>query len=141
MFEQKYKQYKQYKQFYLNLNYKNNKYSKKCNSFVIDYNLYTTSGLHIKDKQINTIFYNFDNHPRFYKPDKLNNATFCINNSELIKYIFTKNIVEKYNYNKEGIDEILLINAWNEWGEGMVFEPSNEFGYYNINLLIKALTY
>ena len=33
------------------------------------------------------------------------------------------------------------MNAWNEWGEGMVFEPSNEFGYYNINLLIKALTY
>lgn len=142
MFDQK---YNKYKKFYLNLNYKNNKYSqkysKKFNSFIIDYDLYTKSGHHIKDQQINTIFYNFDNHPRFYKPDKLNNATFCINNSELIKYIFTKNIVEKYNYNKEGIDEILLINAWNEWGEGMVFEPSNEFGYYNINLLIKALTY
>ena len=115
MFEQK---YNKYKKFYLNLNYKNNKYSQKYsqkfNSFIIDYDLYTKSGYHIKDQQINTIFYNFDNHPRFYKPDKLNNATFCINNSELIKYIFTKNIVEKYNYDKDGIDEILLINAWNE---------------------------
>jgi hypothetical protein len=135
--------YNDYKQFYMNLNYKNEKisfrtYSHNKSSFILDYNLYTNSGLHIKNEQINTIFYNFDNHPRFFNPDKTKYATLCINNTEFAKYMFTKNIIETYVSKTEEIDKILLINAWNEWGENMAFEPSNETGYYNINLLLKA---
>lgn len=26
-------------------------------------------------------------------------------------------------------DDYVIINAWNEWGEGMVMEPSEELGY------------
>jgi hypothetical protein len=129
----------------MNLNYKHDKisyksYSDKHSSFVVDYNLYTTSGHHIKYDQINTVFFNFDNHPRFYNPNKLRYATFCINNTEFAKFTFAKNIIKTYESKKDEIDQILLINAWNEWGENMAFEPSNETGYFNINLLLKALT-
>lgn len=33
----------------------------------------------------------------------------------------------------------MLINAFNEWGENMTFEPSENIGYYNINLLSSLL--
>lgn len=52
-----------------------------------------------------------------------------------------KNILDKYKNNNENI---LLFNAWNEWGEKMTLEPSNEYGYFNLNLLqsfIKLYTY
>lgn len=137
-------EYEAYDKFYLNLNYKNDNlsnkyYSKDLESFVVDYYKYINSGLNIKSNQVNTLFYNFDNRPRFYKPDKLKHATFCINNCELNKYLFTKQIVETYKNTTNENQKILLINAWNEWGENMTFEPSNEFGYFNLNLLFSCL--
>ena len=137
-------EYEEYDKFYLNLNYKNDKlsnkyYSQTLESFVVDYYKYINSGLNVKTNQINTLFFNFDNRPRFYKPDKLKHSTFCINNCELNKYLFTKKIIDTYENTTNEKQKILLINAWNEWGENMTFEPSNEFGYYNLNLLISSL--
>jgi hypothetical protein len=40
----------------------------------------------------------------------------------------------------DDIKNILLINAFNEWGENMAFEPSNKYKYYNMNLLKEYLT-
>ena len=144
MFNDDESKFDEYNKFYLNINYKNNNlckryYSDEYNSFVIDYYKYINSGLHIKKNQVNTVFFNFDNHPRFYKPDKIKHATYCINNSELNKYLFTNNIIETYKDKTNENEKILLINAWNEWGENMVFEPSNEFGYYNLKLLLSIL--
>ena len=76
MFNDDESKFDEYNKFYLNINYKNNNlckryYSDEYNSFVIDYYKYINSGLHIKKNQVNTVFFNFDNHPRFYKPDKI----------------------------------------------------------------------
>jgi hypothetical protein len=49
-----------------------------------------------------------------------------------------KIIVNKYNNNNN--NNILLFNAWNEWGEKMFLEPSNEYGYFNINILYSFFT-
>ena len=46
---------------------------------------------------------------------------------------------EDLKQEEESIDNILLINAWNEWGEKMAFEPSEEYGYYYLNLLYDYL--
>ena len=133
-----------YKNFYMNLNYKNTNYEYKyydnnLSSSVVDYYSYVHSHQHIKN-HINTIFYDFDNRVRFFKPNNLNKSTQIINNDEIHKVIFSKKIVESYNkQNKEEIDNILLFNAWNEWGEKMTLEPSNENGYYNLNLLTDCL--
>ena len=54
--------------------------------------------------------------------------------------MFIKKITEKYNRNKtNAVENILLINAWNEWGEKMNIEPSEEYGYYYLNLLREYL--
>jgi hypothetical protein len=34
-----------------------------------------------------------------------------------------------------------LVNAFNEWGENMAFEPCNKYEYYNLNLLNECLMY
>jgi hypothetical protein len=44
-------------------------------------------------------------------------------------------INQSYNDSEQEIDKILLINSWNEWGESMAIEPSNEQGTYYLDLL------
>jgi hypothetical protein len=164
-FEKNINDFSDYKKYYSNLNYKNVNYEykyfdKNLNANIIDYNLYINSDEHIKKNIINTIFFDFDNRVRLFKPitaekqsindisykiipEETHNVgcpTIIINNSELNKIIFAKKIVESYNRNyKSDIDNILLVNSWNEWGEKMAIEPSNEYEYYNLNLLIECL--
>ena len=40
---------------------------------------------------------------------------------------------------KNSDTQILLINAWNEWGERMHVEPSEQRGDYYLNLIKKQL--
>ena len=84
------------------------------------------------ENKIQTLAFNFDNRTRLFKPNKLNNSTICINNTEINKIMFIKKIVNT-------TPDILLINSWNEWGEQMAIEPSQEYGYYYLNLLNKLL--
>ena len=49
--------------------------------------------------------------------------------------IFMNKIFGDYSRKIDEIDKILLINSWNEWGEQMSIEPSNERGDYYINLI------
>jgi hypothetical protein len=68
-------------------------------------------------------------------------STVCVNNTEIDKILFIKKIIEKYNKNKKNsVENILLINSWNEWGEKMAIEPSEEYGYYYLNLIKENLS-
>ena len=90
---------------------------------------------------IHTLVFDFDNRTRLFEPNRLSSSTVCINNTEIDKIMFIKNIVKKYKKNKaECVDNILLINSWNEWGEKMAVEPSEECGYYYLNLIKDNLT-
>ena len=140
--------YKNYKNFYINFNYKNNDcrhYCEKKKQIVLDYKKYINDSHHSHAKPgiIKTIVFDFDNRPRLYLPNKLANSTICINNTEFDKILFMNKIIDSYERNElveeESIDNILLINAWNEWGEKMAFEPSEEYGYYYLNLLYDYL--
>ena len=136
-----------YQNFYLNFNYKNNadavEVDSTINCGIINYNKYINSSKHVNlnTKTIQTLVYDFNNTPRLFIPNRLQHSTICKENTELNKIIFTKKIIETYsNPEKTEIENILLINAWNEWGEKMTFEPSNKYEYYNINLIYKLLT-
>ena len=134
-----------YQNFYLNFNYKNNadavEFDSTNNCGIINYNKYINSSKHVNANTIQTLVYDFNNTPRLFIPNRLEHSTVCKENTELDKTIFTKKIIETYsNPEKTEIENILLINAWNEWGEKMTFEPSNKYEYYNINLLYKLLT-
>jgi len=137
------KQYDNFKNFYINFNYKKYEsrfYEDKTKQIYLNYKEYVNNSYHCKMNTIQTICLDFNNKPRLFKPDKLDKSTVCINNTEFDKIMFINKLLDTYNYNKSSeVDNILLINSFNEWGENMAFEPSNKYEYYNLNLLLECL--
>ncbi len=37
------------------------------------------------------------------------------------------------------LNKIFLLNSWNEWGEQMAFEPSNENGFKYLDIFLNEL--
>jgi hypothetical protein len=92
---------------------------------------------------INTIFFDFDNRARLINPDKTHLSTVCVNNSNHNKSKMIRKIFNSY-YNKNqddinNVNNMLFINAWNEWGEKMHIEPSNEKKNYYLEKLGKYI--
>ena len=135
--------HQKYKKYVCNLNYKYFMLTNINNQKCIDYKKYIDNYL-LQNNQnkniIDTLVFNFDNRSRFVKPNKLDKSLLCIENTELNKILFVNTHIKKYENRTNEIDKILLINAWNEWGEKMTLEPSNEMGFYYLNLLITYLT-
>ena len=129
---------------YHNFNYKKSKssvHSKKQNQIFLDYKNYIDNDITENIDGIHTLAFDFDNSARLLKPYKLDASTICINNTEFSKKLFMQKIVNKYNKSKKSdVENILLVNSWNEWGEKMHMEPSNEYGYYYLNMIIDYLT-
>ena len=86
---------------------------------------------------IQTLVFDFDNRARLCNPDRLSMSTICKNNTEYNMNRFIKDTLNSYKMKNKStkIDNILLVNAWNEWGEKMAVEPSNERGFYYLNLI------
>ena len=125
----------QYNEFYINFNYKINEGFRYLidDQAVIDYEKYiefceTT----IKNNIVQTLIFDFDNHARLFEPDRTKFSTICIKNYHFLKVKMMKMLLSKYSETKENI---ILINSFNEWGEKMAIEPSNEIGFYYLNLL------
>ena len=128
-------------------NYKNhNNYNfhpnyKKFNT--IDYQKYTNQLINMNNSFTDCLFFDFNNSARLSYPNKLNLITKFKNNSIYNQDKYIKKIFSKYknkNKNKDGTDKdelnkILLINAWNEWGENMVVEPGNLNNYKYLKLI------
>jgi len=114
-------------------NYKNmnNSYMKmQDNINVIDYEEY----IKYEDGRCDdtrVLFQNFDNTARFYKHKDTNKIiTKTVNNTiENFKKMIW---VQTSSYDKKGI---YMLNAWNEWGEGLCFEPSDKNG----DILLKTI--
>lgn len=84
-----------------------------------------------------TIFFDFDNYARLSRPNRLNKRTKCINNNinNHVRYIQK---IRKYFNSKPHDNQdpfMLLINAFNEWGEKMHIEPSEKNGTYFLDLI------
>ena len=92
----------------------------------------------IPNNVIQTLAFDFDNNPRLVKPDKSSLSTICVNNYHFMKIKLIKLLLDKYN-NINKNNNMILINSLNEWGEKMAIEPSNEIGYYYLNLIHKYL--
>ena len=88
---------------------------------------------------IKALCFDFDNRPRLCLPDRIKYASVCEKNTEENQRLMIKQTIESYETSYKGINKILLINSWNEWGERLAIEPSNEMGYYYLDLLTEYL--
>ena len=97
---------------------------------IVDMNKYYEYFKSNKCSNNTLIFSNFNNNPRMIKPYK-KNISACINNELCGDY--RKKIFNNFDNTNELKNSICHINAWNEWGENMALEPSNEniFEYIN----------
>ena len=96
----------------------------------------------MKEKTIQTVVFDFNNRARLFMPNRLEHSTICVDNREIDKKLFSDMLINTYNYKKTSeLDNILLVNSFNEWGESMAFEPSKKYGYYNLNLLTECLCF
>jgi hypothetical protein len=125
-----------YKKFYINFNYKLNLGFRYLvnEQTVIDYMNYTNFfESHSPENIVQTIVFDFDNNARLFNPNRQKLSTICIKNYHFSKINFIKAVINKYSNE----NNIVLINSLNEWGEKMAIEPSNELGYYYLNLITK----
>lgn len=144
------KKYENYINYYNHANYKTN----KGNSFqtanheekicYIQYDKYVTDFLinehEDNEENINTIFTNFDNSVRFLNhKNKQFYITKTINNNIEYFEMFLNIQFNKYEHKKNEILKIFIINAWNEWGEQMTIEPSNEDNFMYLEIIKKKL--
>jgi lipopolysaccharide biosynthesis protein len=76
----------------------------------------------------------FDNTPR----RKGNNFVLFLKNSPEAYQKWLEEAIEytKQNFQKE--EQLIFINAWNEWGEGAILEPCNEWGRKFLEANLKA---
>ena len=105
----------------------------------LDYNVYSKDKIaQIIPNDIQSIFFDFNNSARLFKPDRLHLKTEVVNNThENMAYFLDKCLDPYHDQNRYQIKKVFLINAWNEWGEKMTIEPSNEKGNYYLDLLLE----
>ena len=125
------KTYVDFENFYINFNYKNSNFRELINKqYYLDYKKYTDNP--INNNCVQTLVFDFDNRARLVKPNKLELSTICINNTDYYK----KKYIDKITHTNSNT---LLINAWNEWGEKMSIEPSEQCGFYYLNMIYDKL--
>lgn len=143
------KKYENYSNYFHHCDYK----TVKQHTFVnfdnnnryLDYdkyiNDYLPSILNIDNNEIiNTCYTYFDNTPRFLNHRNSNiYTTKTINHNLKLFEKFIDFQFNKYLNKDKEINKIFIINAWNEWGEQMCLEPSNELGYSYLKIFYNKL--
>ena len=96
---------------------------------ILNYEKYLEN-IELPNNQINTLFFDFNNSARLYKPNKLDKVTRVINNTDININNYLNKIKSMYKSNNNQLNNLLLVNAWNKWGEKMHLEPSEQKGFY-----------
>ena len=110
----------------------------KDKQIVLDYSKYVANDVNC-NSNVQTLFFDFDNSARLSNPDRLNCSTICINNTEHNFLLYINKLKNYYRSNKPNETAMILINAWNEWGERMSIEPSEQRGCYYLDLINEYL--
>lgn len=76
---------------------------------------------------------------RTFYPKELGGAAKSLQHDIVEAIVYEKCCQHSRNRNKGG--KFVLINAWNEWGEGMVLEPSNVYGRGLLEAVLQAKDY
>ena len=128
--------------------YKSDRYSEFIDTQrAIDYNYYARRYIESRRENndtvdvMNSVFVNFDNTPRLYTHKNFKKiVTKTKNNGLHLFRVFLESQFMMYLRGKELKDNrIFLINSWNEWGEQMALEPSQEMGFAYLETFQKTL--
>ena len=76
----------------------------------------------------------WDNTPR-----RQNNPTIFINSSPSYYQVWLENMINLTRQQNHGDEQIVFINAWNEWGEGNYLEPDLDHGHAYLEATKNAL--
>ena len=127
--------------FYMHPNYKKNNcttYDSENKCALLDYRAYIDKNIKL-DSNVQCLFFDFDNKVRLSYPDRLKYRTKVINNDKKTQIQYIKKIKEFYDSKPYSEDNILLINAWNEWGENMTIETSECNDNYYLELIQNSM--
>jgi hypothetical protein len=111
---------------------------------VINYEDYVNKYIGNTVKENNSIikgcFTNFNNYVRLYfskMRDSIYTSTENNSGSLFSEFIQKQLKTYKNNYKNDepSINKIFLINSWNEWGEQMALEPSNQDGFKLLDII------
>jgi hypothetical protein len=109
---------------------------------VVDYEQHLRDNMQLTnvDKMMpSSMYFSFNNKARLFIPYRHNVSTTIsksyTGNQELNLDILMSN----YMMPRDELNRIFIINSWNEWGENMAIEPSNEKGVTYLNMLKFAL--
>jgi glycosyltransferase involved in cell wall biosynthesis len=129
-----------YPPYYMHSNYKTNKshIRSEGNRTYFDYRKYM-SDLYDKSstKGVLSVFSGFDNGARLLNAPNITRSIF-VNDTVENFTIFLDHQFYRYEL-VENESKIFLINAWNEWGENMVIEPSNERQFSSLETIRNSL--
>lgn len=133
-----YKVYSHFDNYYHHVNYKSD-YQKlfiemKDNKRYINYKSYINQFIKYEAERdtplcVNSVFHNFNNTVRFYHHEEKNKYSTQTYNNDVTDFEkFLKNQLVKYTTKnkKTKVSKIFIVNSWNEWGEQMAIEASNE---------------
>jgi hypothetical protein len=128
-------------QYDFHFDYKNNEnghiYFNDEGKRIIDYKKYIDN-IDYNIVNIKTLCFDFDNRSRLCLPDRIKFSSICENSNEANHRLMIKKTIDTYKNSyieMKNINKLLLINSWNEWGERLAIEPSNEKGFYYLELL------
>ena len=79
-------------------------------------------------------FTHWDNSPRRNFKNAINPHVFDNPDPELFKSHLQK-IVNLAKKDFKENENLIFINAWNEWGEGAILEPDNIYGYDYLEII------
>lgn len=110
--------------------------------FTIDYRDHINENIKFsaKERQMPmSMYFSFNNKPRLYIPNRHHQCTIIQNTTYVNQYHNLQVLLNTYNIPRSEPDRILLLNSWNEWGENMSIEPSNEKGMSYLNMIKMGL--
>lgn len=109
-----------------------------CTEEIYNYKATVDNTCHIatpKYKRFRCVFAGWDNSPR----RKENKPRIILGQSVAAFKNYLKYMIKYTIANLKGDERIIMVNAWNEWGEGAHLEPDERYGYSYLET-VKELT-
>ena len=104
---------------------------------IIDMSSYIQDGHHVYSCDypvFKTCFPEWDNTPRKLYTE---GTCFLLQSSDFERWLTDNILWTREHHNKN--EQIVYINAWNEWGEGATLEPTTRFGYMYLDIIKTVL--